>query len=282
MNNGYNNFNGYPTGGYYGGAVYKEAPKINMTQGLNPEQLKSLRKTGGFNLEISEEELWRSFCTHRYDNRFATSMDEEGYMTCSLCGTKFRPFEGNVNDARELVNKTVDLLETTKMQSLTLSPKIIQEYFQIEPVLKRLPELFAQSQNDYKRALGMDNSGYYYGQENNAFMMYQNFINPMAGNGFYDPAVMQQQPVYGSQVSMMQQAYPQPMMQQGYNQPMMQQAYPQPMMQQGYQPYQQPMMNNGAMDQNPFNVNGAPVTNTAPQNNNNGTDTVTVKKTMTD
>lgn len=268
MNNGYNY---YPTGGYYGGGMYQQAKPLNMTQGLSPEQLKSLRKTNGFSLDISEDELWRSFCTHRSDNKFSVTQDEEGNMICTLCGTKFKPFEGSVQEARDAVETVVNIMETAKMQSLTLPPKTIQDFFQIEPVLKRLPDLYSQSMNDYKRALGM-NDTYVYGQENNAFMMYQNIVNPMAGNGFYDPAMMNmQQPVYGA-APMMQQ---QPMY--GYPQ---QQMYAQnPMMGQGYQPYQ---MDGQQMQQgNPFNVNGAPVNNTV-NNQQQQAETITVTKTMKD
>lgn len=272
--NGYNNNYGYPVpGGYaYGGMMYQEPPKLSMTQGLNPEQLKSLRKTGGFSLDISEDELWRSYCTHRHENKFAVTQNDEGDFICSLCGTKFKPFEGSVHEARELVNRTIDLMETAKMQSLTLPGQTIRDFFQIEPLLKRLPDLYAQSQNDYKRALGIDGNGYYYGQENNAFAMYQNMVNPLAGNGYYDPAMMQQQtPVYGGQPAMQQ-----PMMQQGYQQ----QMYAQPMMQQampgyGYQPQMQ-------QQGNPFNVGSAPVVGQPQQGNTEQPQQTTVSKTLTD
>ena len=281
MNNGFNNnFNSYPAGGYYGGMMYQEAPKLSMTQGLNPEQLKSLRKTGGFSLDIPEEEMYRSFCTHRYENKFAVTQDDEGTYTCSLCGTKFKPFEGEVADARELVEKVVDLLETTKMQSLTLPQKTIQEFFQIEPVLKRLPELYSQSRSDYKRALGM-NDTYVYGQENNAFAMYQNMINPMAGN-YYDPAMMNmQQPMYGNQPMMGMQQQPMYVQPQQNFQPMYNGGYPQ----QGYQPYNQQMDMQQQGQTNPFSSSPTPVNNNAaPQQQNNGAaeQQVTVTKTMTD
>ena len=264
MMNGYNNnfgyqgFQGGPMGAPVGGYYYQDAPKLQMTQGLNPDQLKTLRKTSGFNLDISQDELYRSFCTHRTDNKFAVTQDDEGKFTCSLCGTQFTPFDGDVNDAKALVEKVVDLMETTKMQSLTLPTKTIQDFFQIEPVLKRLPDLYAQSINDFKRATGSD-GGYMYGQDNNAFAMYQNMINPYAGNGgYYDPAMMNGQ-MYGAQ--------PAPYAAPQYQQPM----YGQPM--------QQPQGN-------PFNVNGAPVQQqtaptqapTTPASN----DQVTVSKKLTD
>lgn len=280
MMNGYNNNfgSGYPMGGPVGGYFYQEAPKLQMTQGLNPEQLKSLRKTSGFSLDISQDELWRSFCTHRTDNKFAVTQDDEGNYTCSLCGTKFKPFDGDVNEARDLVNKVVDLMETTKMQSLTLPQKTIQDFFQIEPVLKRLPDLYSQSMNDFRRATGVD-GGYMYGQDNNAFAMYQNMINPTAGNGYYDPAMMGQ-PVYGAQPA----PYAQPM----YTQQPYQQQYAQPMYNQQPmygQPYGQQPMQQQAQG-NPFNVNSQPVQNNAqapaaqaPATNN---DQVTVSKKLTD
>lgn len=237
----FGNFNNMPTGGYYGGMMYQEPPKLQMTQGLTKEQLNSLTKNSSFSLEISEEDLWRSYCTHRYENKFAVTQDEEGNFICALCGTKFRPYDGEVADARELVNKVVDLMETTKMQALNLPPQTIKDFFQIEPMIKKLPDLYDRSKNDYKRALGVNNE-YYYGQENNGFAMYQNMINPMAGNGYYDPAMMNMgQPMYGAQPQ-------QPM----YGQPMMQQAPQQNMMYGGQAPMQQPMYGQPMMNQQPM------------------------------
>lgn len=274
-NNGYGTFN-QPTGGYYSGMVYQDAPKLSMTQGLTKEQLDSLRKSpGGFALNISNEDILRSYCTHRLDNKFMVKEDEEGNFICSLCGAKFKPFNGTGEEARQITEHFLDFMETTKMQALKLPPKTIQDVFQIMPVIKHLPELYEYSRNDYKQALGM-NDGYYYGQENNAFAMYQNMINPMAGNGYYDPAMMNMgQPMYGAQPNM----YPaqQPMyggQPQQYAQPMYNQ---QPMM-------QQPMYGQPAPQQNPFNVNSAPAqapqTQPAPQSNTN--EQVTVTKKLTD
>ena len=258
----FGNFNNIPTGGYYGGMMYQEPPKFTMTQGLTKEQINALSKNSVFSLEISEEDLWRSFCTHRHENKFAVVPDEEGNLICSLCGTKFKPYDGEVADARELVDKVVDLMETTKMQAITLPPQTIKDFFQIEPMLKKLPDLYERSKSDYRRALGV-NENYYYGQENNAFAMYQNIINPMAGNGYIDPVMMQQQPMYGAQPMMPQQPV--------YGQPMMQ---------------QQPMYGGQPQAQNPFNVNSAPVAAPAPQTQAPVApaqpDTVTVSKTLTD
>ena len=282
MNFGFNNMMGTVGGPVYSGVMYQNnTPKLTMTQGLTKEQLDSLRKNTAFSLEISEEDLWRSFCTHRSENKFAVVPDEEGNLICSLCGTKFKPYDGETAEAKELVNKVVDLMETTKMQALNLPPNTIKEFFQIEPLIKKLPDLYERSKNDYKRAIGFNND-YVYGQENNAFAVYQNMVSPMAGNGYMDPAMMQQ-PMFGAQ-PMQQPTYgyaPQPMMQQ---QPMyaQQPVYGQPMMQQ--QPmYGQPMQQPQG---NPFNVNSAPVTAPAPQPQVQAApaqaDQVTVSKALTD
>lgn len=277
--NVYNNNYGYPTGGYYNGMMFTEPPKLNMTQGLTPEQLKSLRKTSGFSLDIPQDEMWKAFCTHRYENKFAVTQDDEGNFTCSLCGTKFKSFNGDTKDARELVEKVIDLMETTKMQSLTLPQQTIQEFFQIEPVLRRLPNLYEMSINDFKRATGT-NDGYMYGQENNGFAMYQTMINPMAGNGYYDPAMMNQ-PMYGAQPQYgMGQPMPGYPMNNGMmNQPMYN-AQPQYGMGQQMQGYS---MNNGAAPQgNPFNSNPAPVQQQQQPSSEPATNQVTVNKTLTD
>ena len=249
--NGYNTFNyGYQGGPAMGGYFYQEPQKLQMTQPLTPEELKSLRKTNGFSLDISQDELLRSYCTHRTEDKIMVTEDDEGNYTCALCGTKFSPFNGTVDEARDVTEKFRGLMETTKLIGLTLPPQLIKEVMQIEPIVTRIPALYEQCLNEYKRATGTV-GGYAYDQNNNAFAMYQTMINPMAGNGYYDPAM--QQPMYGAQPT-----YAQPM-----QQPMMQ-----PMMQQP--------------QGNPFNVNNAPVTNTAPAAAPASNDQVTVTKTLTD
>lgn len=283
MNNMYGYGNGYPGGFYQGGYMYQEPPKLNMTQGLTKDQLNSLKKTGGFDMNISEEDLLRSFCTHRQDDRFSVSIDDEGNMICALCGTKFKPFDGTVAEARDLVNRVVDLLETTKMQSLTLPPQTIRDFFQVEPMLKKLPELFSISQNDRKRAFP-GNEAYVYGENNNSFVAYQNMVNPLAGNGYFDPAMNFNQPVYGAQAPMGQ-----PAPQYGYQQPQGAQmmnapqygGYPQGGQmapQYGYNPQGQ-MMN--PAQGNPFSSTGTP---TAAPTSQAATEQeqVTVHKTLTD
>lgn len=280
FNNQYGYMGGYPTGGYF----YQEKPQVQMTQGITPEEMKTLTtKSSGFNLNIPQEEMLRSFCTHRYENRFAVTEDDEGNYTCSICGTKFKGFNGTTNEAREVAKNMVDLMETIKLRALTLPPKTIQDVNQIIPIIKRIPDLYDQSLNDFNRAYGQQQSGWGYGQDANGFNLYQNMVNPMAGNGYYDPAM--QQPMYGAQP-----------MNQGYGQPMFQQ----PQMNQGYgNMYQQPQMNQGygqpyQQQGNPFNVGGNPVNNqqqfTQPAqqqqapaaNTDKAPETVTVSKTLTD
>ena len=279
MNNGFVN-NNYPTGGF-GGMMYQAPQQINMTQGLTEEELKSLRKNNGFSLDISEEELKRCYCTHRLNNKFTLAPDDEGYVTCTLCGTKFRPFEGTPAEVREYVNKLNDIIETVKMKSITLPSQVIRDYFQMQPLLNRLPELSGNADRDFRNATGM-NDNYYYAQETNGFSMYNNIVGPSMAGGYYDPAMMNmQQPMYGAQ------PYGQPMAQmpQGqiyntnpiYGQTMNGMPQQQPMYnnaQPGFYDQSmimnnQPMYNN-AQNGNPFQAQGQPQAQqqAQPQNNN--------------
>ena len=288
MMNGNFNYGYYQQGGYVPqGMIYQPTTaKLNMTQGLTPEEQKSLRKSGGFSLDISPEEMKISYCTHRYPDKFATAVDDEGNFICAICGAKFKSFDGNIVEAREAVNRVMDLVETTKMQALNLPHQTIREVFQIVPVLKRLPDLYAQSVNDYKNALGVDS--YMAGAESNAFAHYQQMINPMAGNNYYDPAMMN----IGGQVYGSQMGYGNPQMmggmnpQMGYNNPQMmggmnpQMGYGNPQMMGGQQ-----MFNNQQGGVNPFDSNAtqvnnvqAPAQQAAPQ----ATEQVTVTKQLTD
>lgn len=262
-----NNF-GIPNGAYYGGyRPSNVAPDINMTQGLTQEELDSLRKTGGgFTTRVSDEELKRSFCAHRTAKNFTVETDDEGNYTCALCGVKFKPFTGSTEEATELVNKVNDLIETAKLQAIKLSPQTIREYFQIQPLLKRLPQLYDMSKRDFVNSLSF-NDPYNYGYENNGFNAYYNMVT--MGNGFYDPAMMGYQPPMG------QMNY-QPPMGQGYQQPMGQQMNYQPPMGQGYQ---QPM--GQQMPQGQMNYQ-QPMGQVANQENAFHKDEVTVNKTLSE
>ena len=111
MNNNFNN--NFGVNPYMmGGPQYAPQPQARMTQPLTVEQIKLLRnQTPAFTLDVSEEDMLRSRCTHKtLDGKFATVLnnDAEGTVTCSICGAKFGLLEVAKESAEEAVRIIVD------------------------------------------------------------------------------------------------------------------------------------------------------------------------------
>ena len=193
-----------------------------MTNALSPEEIKELRKSSATNVipQITRAELLASQCTHRdpQKNTFATvPANQEGYVTCTICGKTFRPVEMTEAQAEAVVNDVIDIAQTAKMNFLDMAPGAVAEYFKMLPLLERLPKIYGQSLNNfnkYDRGMSYQNNS-----NNNFFNMLSAITMPNPGMG------------------MVQGGYPQQMYQQ-YPQQQMYQQQPVPMQQNAF--YQQP------------------------------------------
>lgn len=248
-------YGGYGQYGMYPGAQYgigfQQRPTPKYTQPLTPEQINRLRTQGNpFKIEVSEDDLLRSACTHR-ENGTSTLVyqgtDEKGneVVQCAICGEKFSMVEYDEKELQDAVDTIINLLQTSKTMYLDAPANLISQFYQIIPLLKKFPQLYQIAMNNfnkYEMTLGM-NPG----------------MNVAGGNGFQIMNGMLANPYMA-----MGQTYGQP-----FGQPMgqpqvMQQPMQQPMMQPQMNPWgyqQQPMQ--GSMMGNPF-MYGAPAAQMAP------------------
>ena len=210
-----------------------------MTNALSPEEIKELRKSSATNVipQITRAELLASQCTHRdpQKNTFATvPANQEGYVTCTICGKTFRPVEMTEAQAEAVVNDVIDIAQTAKMNFLDMAPGAVAEYFKMLPLLERLPKIYGQSLNNFNK---YDSGMSYQNNSNNNFFNMLSAItmpNPGMVQGGYPQQQMYQQ--YPPQ--QMYQQYPQQQMYQQYPQQQMYQQQPVPMQQNAF--YQQP------------------------------------------
>jgi hypothetical protein len=222
----YNNYNGSYNGqGNMGMGYNGQYQGPVMTNAVSQEEIKELRKAGSTSAipQVTRAEMLAAKCTHRdpQKNCFATvPANEEGYVVCTICGAKFRPVEMTEQQATEVVNETIDIAQTAKMNFIDMSPTAVVEYFQMIPLLSRLPKLYAQSLNNFNK---YDN-GMQYQQNgnNNFFNMFSALTSPGMGMG-YGQQPMYQQPMYGQQMGGQPMYGQQPM----YQQPMCGQQAPQ-------------------------------------------------------
>lgn len=285
MNNYGNNFNG----GFNTYGMFYQPPQqiTDMTQGLDRDELQKVRSKPDttFTLKFDEVDLLRSYCTHRDSKQFTIVSDDEGYCTCTQCGTRFKPFEGSTDEAKRIVEDFVNLAETAKIQNITLPKDIIRQYYQIMPFVKKLPAFFDASLKVFNN---LNQTGsMYMGQEQNGFNLYTSLVNPMAGNGYYDPAMNQYgfagqqftQPQYNMNMGMQQP-------QQQYNGMNMGMGMPQPQynmnMNMGMQPQQQPYVQQNQQVGNPFDINCKPAEQQSKPTSEPSKETVVVSKTLTD
>ena len=262
----------------YNNSGYTCANPLNMTlpgSSLTPEQAEKLRKNQDkFEIEVSDVDVLRTKCNHRTNNGMSALFPatQDGYMTCSVCGSTFKIVDLDPNFVKETIDNMNNLIHTTKTLWIDAPSETNQTLWQFQALLPQFNKICEHAINNFAK---YENIGFNNGapQQNSpaysAYYTMQNFMNnPMAAQqyGYYPQqypqqqyaAPMQQAPMMGNPVGYgdpnaqpiaMQQGYPNPMQQQNF-QPMMQQqapqnvqpmqqGYPNPMQQQNFQPMMQ-------------------------------------------
>lgn len=127
------------------GGMYYNQPKPTPKMGnpLSPEQIQSLQKSGSkFSINVSEEEFARAICTHKMNMNFATYNVGDGYLQCKICGEKFRMIELPDEDVAAAVELVKNIFQTTKTAYVDIPESVAAEYFQIIPLLEKLPQMY--------------------------------------------------------------------------------------------------------------------------------------------
>lgn len=225
----FNNANNQGFGGYPGyvqpGMQYAQKPTAKMTQTLTPEQIKKLRGSGNtFDLHISQPEMWKAICTHKENGNIVLTENADGSWTCPICGATFTMSYTDKGKVEEAVNIVVDILQTVKTLYLDIPEEMATQYFQIIPILNKLPALYEIAQNNfnmYDTSSTVNPGGSMYGF--NALNAFTSPAFAMPGMMGANPAMnpyYQQQPNYVPQPGMMyQQPVGNPF---GYNAPVAQ------------------------------------------------------------
>lgn len=224
----------------YGGAyqfngIQQPVPKVQNY--LSAEEIKELQQNNSvFSLSIDRLDMLQAQCNHRSIDGTEDSLTFDpvtGMATCTICGYKFKPIDADESEAsiQEATDKIIDILQTIKLLYADLPAGAAKEYFQIIPLIAKIPKLFEVAAKNYNQH---DMNIWTYNQHNmGAMQMLQNL------NAFFGASQPVVQP--GMNPAM------------GMGQPMMGGAAPMPGAMPGYPnaAYQQP----AAM--NPFGFPGA-------------------------
>lgn len=252
------------TNNAYGGYQYNPQnngpAQVRQPSTLTPDEYNILSKEdNSFTLQISQEEAWRGICNHRtLDGSSDTLVQEpDGKIRCTVCGWEFDPINTNTDDSeiREAVTLVEDILQTIKLLYISMPPEAAREYFQIIPLLEKIPDLFKIAVKDFAKYETNNNWSYRSGNMNTI-----NLYNALTGQMNqpyygYDPNMQYQQPYQYQQPMNGYQQAPAPGAPMGYTAPPQQTVNPNqplgtmppsngfgyngPMAPAGYQPQQQ-------------------------------------------
>lgn len=134
----------------YTGNVYKNS--------LTDEELKKLqaRKTKKKKMSPSKIEKIKCRCNHRDVSGVCDSLiiDKGRVAKCKICRAKFRP-KSPGNDtlvlAKESSKNVIDILQTIKIMYPDMPTEIADQYYEMIPLLERLPNLFEIANNNFNQ-----------------------------------------------------------------------------------------------------------------------------------
>ena len=260
FNNGYNGFMGYAN-------QMQQAPeKIQMRQLLSADEQDQLRKKNPeFSGRLTKEEGLKALCTHKDARTGAICLEqqEDGSVTCSICGENFHLIETGDGISMEEIENTCsnfnDIFQSIKLMYGAIPEDVGRNLYLISGFIKKIPSFYAYAKKYFERIGGVNTGVQSYGAGNQAMMAWQNLYGPFGGNmgmgGMMNPSmVLQQQQAMQAQQQQQQMAQQAPMGM-GMMNPMMQAQ--QQMAQQGAM---NPAMGMGMMmGQAPAINYGAPV-----------------------
>lgn len=222
-----------------------------MNQLLTPEEMAQLKQNNtGFNINVSPEEITKSLCTHKQNGNYSIIENEDGSVTCTICGETFTPRFMDTEALDRAINEISDIFNTIKLCYTDIPTELGRQYMPLQPLVKKLKPLYKIAMNNFNKYTNISQQvpGNQYGN------VFANLSMVTSGVGY---------PYY---------AQPQMAQQYGYT------PYPQPMVsaQPAFDPNQMyyspataatqniPMTPNVAP--NPFSINGVgPAPMTAPQ-----------------
>lgn len=136
-----------PQGGYqFNGIQNQQIPKVMNT--LSAEEIKELQQSSSqFSLGLTQKEVLQGACNHRSPDGTQDTLvfdQNTGIARCTICGYEFRPIEANesIDSIKEASDRLVDILQTIKIMYTELPATAAREYFQIIPLIGKIPQLF--------------------------------------------------------------------------------------------------------------------------------------------
>lgn len=142
----------------FGGMAYNGMPQMQTVKqynNLTPEEISQLQEREVFSLKMTEKEQLKSACNHRSadGNTDSLVLEPDGTYRCMICNAKFSPVEPSVSkeEIQDAVDAIEDILQTTKLMYIGMPVEAAREYYQIIPLIERIPKLFDLAADNYRK-----------------------------------------------------------------------------------------------------------------------------------
>ena len=185
--------------GYQFNPGYQGVNPIRRGNFLTDDEINELaKKTNRFNIALTKEERLRGQCNHQKADGTGDTLVEnnDGTSTCQICGYTFKPLDAYHTTRESLLESVadiIDILQTIKLLYFDMDSTAGREYFQIIPLIEKIPDLFDLAVKDYSKHENYN--PYSYNTHNlGAFQMFNMLVGAMNSGAGY-----QQQPVYNNQ-----------------------------------------------------------------------------------
>lgn len=203
----------------YGAPGYGMNPNMTpakMTTTLTEEEIEKLRQKGEtFSLQLTKEEVMRGICVHRNANGSSALIDNpDGTCTCTICHHTFAAGEYTDDEVQRAVDMVLNILQTCKLLYLDMPDAAAKEFYQIIPLIAKIPKLFNIAADNFRRHEKVP--GFMPGQAMSPFAIFGAMSTPGAYpyynqapagapwggvpgyNGYQNPAPQPQQQYYGA------------------------------------------------------------------------------------
>lgn len=163
FNNGQQPFgqNFYQNNGFMQGQGVQFQPGFQPTRLhniLSADEIAELMKTNNqFSLALSEKDKKRAVCNHQKADGTGDALVDDpatGKIVCNICGYSFKPLDAFVTTPESLqgaVDDILDVLQTIKLIYFDLDGTVAREYFQIIPLIEKIPSLFQIAAKNYAK-----------------------------------------------------------------------------------------------------------------------------------
>ena len=184
-----NNYFGTPNGYFNYG--YNKPKLPDPTNPLSKEEMSLLRqKAPQFSLAVSQVDALKAICTHRDQNGETLITNNDGTVTCSICGTTFRPVNADVETVKQTFRAAIDCLETMKIMYMDIPDDVTRTYFQMIPFLEKGDQLYKIALDHFSRYNNSTVMSRDFNNGGNAFALYSALMNPGMGMGMGMPGQM--------------------------------------------------------------------------------------------